>query len=110
MSLAIAVGVLGTLAGLAAGWAGTYLAIASAAGPRERSFMVRGALGCWVAVAVVVTSPIFLPDVWPGVMVVAALVMPWGVRQWNERQEAIREEERGQRLRTSTSSGETKRL
>jgi hypothetical protein len=98
MNLAIAVGIIGSLTGLAAGLAGTYLAIASSVGPREKSFMVRGAFVCWAAVALVVASRFLFPAPVPILPLLGTLLLFPALRWWSERQVEIRELERAERV------------
>jgi hypothetical protein len=102
MNLTFTVGIIGSLIGLVAGLAGTYLAIVSSVGPREKSFMVRAALVCWAAVAAVLAARFFVPGplpvpVWP----LLGIICLWpALRWWSDRQVEIREAEQAQRLRS----------
>lgn len=99
MNLTFVVGIMGTLAGLIAGWAGTYLAISSATGPKERAFMVRAAGVCWGLVAVVLGLRFLLPGLWPWVPLAGLIVIPVALRKWGDRQATIRAEERTTAIR-----------
>ncbi len=81
---------LGVLGGLV----GTYFSIRNTNGPRERSFVVRSAILCWLAIGV------FLAALWFTRMPYAALLwlpymalLPVAARAWNRRQNQIRGEE-----------------
>jgi hypothetical protein len=98
MNLAITVGIIGSLTGLAAGLAGTYLAVASSVGPREKTFMVRGALVCWVGVGLLVAARFLLPGPVPIMPLLGTLLLFPALRWWSERQVEIREAEREERV------------
>lgn len=110
MNLAFMVGVLGSLTGAAAGLAGTYLAIVSAAGPKEKAFMVRCAVVCWGAVVLVVAARFFLPVFWPVVTVGGVLVLRPALWWWSDRQVEIRHAERVRQLRGAVVDQESSLL
>ena len=86
--------VCGCAAGFIGGLAGTYLAVQSAHGPRERSFMRRGAVFCWLGVAAYLSAMAAFPTMRPAVVAVTALALPVGLRMWSRRQREVRAWER----------------
>lgn len=101
MNFVLIVATIGSLAGLLAGLGGTYLAIVSADGPRERAFMVRGALICWGAVVLVLAARLFLPIEWPVVSILGAIALRPAITWWSERQVEIRHAERARRVQAT---------
>jgi hypothetical protein len=82
--------------GILGGLVGTYFSIRNTNGPRERGFVVRAAVLCWVAIAAFLAALWFTPkpyDLLLWLPYMAAL--PFAVRAWNRRQERIRGEESG---------------
>jgi hypothetical protein len=88
---------LGGLGGLV----GTYFSIRNTNGPRERAFVVRSAVLCWLALTGFVTAVILIPkpyDLLLWLPYMAAL--PYAARAWNRRQRQIRREESGASARS----------
>jgi len=110
MNLGLILGLTGSLIGIAAGLAGTYLAIASTDGPRERVFMVRGATVCWLAVGAVLSARFFLPLAWPMVTVAGLAALRPALRWWSDRQAEIRVDERAEQRRTPVADRESSLL
>lgn len=110
MNLTLTVGIIGSLAGVAAGLAGTYLAIVSADGPKERAFMVRGALVCWAAVVLVLASRLFLPLEWPVISLLGAIALRPAITWWSDRQVEIRHAERARRVRAAAGGRDSRSL
>jgi hypothetical protein len=84
----------GSVIGIIGGVIGAYFSIKNTLGPRERAFMIRGAIIC----AILVTA--FLVALWliPGwyrhlLWIPYAVVLPMGIRYMNRRQAQIRREE-----------------
>lgn len=98
MNLLLLIGLVGCFLGAAGGLAGTYLAITSADGPRERAFMVRAAWLCWAAVGAYLAALFFVPGEWPLIWLACAIALPIGLRQWSRRQREIRLTEQRQVL------------
>ena len=99
-------GVVGGLLGLAGGIIGTYFSIKNTKGPRERAFMVKSAVVCWVAILVFLTLLLALPNPYRWFMWIPyGILLPLGIIYGNRRQQAIRQQEggaggfRGQALR-----------
>jgi Ca2+/Na+ antiporter len=99
-------GIVGSLLGLAGGIIGTYFSIKNTKGPRERAFMVKSAVVCWVAILVFLTLLLALPNPYRWFMWIPyGILLPLGIIYGNRRQQAIRQQEggaggfRGQALR-----------
>lgn len=86
--------ILGSLIGILGGAFGTYCSIKNTKGPRERAFMVRASVVCWVGVTIFALGMWLVPVPYEygliGIYVVALLL---AVRHWNRRQAVIRAEE-----------------
>jgi len=55
-------GIAGGVIGLAGGVVGTYFSIKNCSGPRERSFMIKSALVCWLAMSIFLGLLLVLPN------------------------------------------------
>ena len=87
-------GILGSLLGVLGGGIGTYFSIKKTKGPRERVFVIRASLLCWIGVSLYFLGIWFLPITytsWLGLIFVFVLLS--AMRHWNRRQAAIRAEE-----------------
>ncbi len=87
-------GIAGGVIGLIGGIIGTYFSIKNTNGPRERAFMVKASVVCWIAVilflglmfAVPVPYRLFL---W----IPYVFLLPLGIKFGNRAQQRIRREE-----------------
>ena len=87
-------GILGGVIGILGGVIGTYFSIKNTKGPRERAFMVRASILCWVGVCLFVLGMWFVPTPYKhGLIAVYVVALLLAVRHWNKRQAAIRAEE-----------------
>lgn len=87
-------GITGGLFGLAGGVVGTYFSIKNTNGPRERSFMIRSAMVCWIAILIFLGLLIALPGPYRWLLWIPyAILLPLGIVHGNRRQQAIRREE-----------------
>jgi Ca2+/Na+ antiporter len=86
--------IVGILIGLAGGVVGTYFSIKNTKGPRERAFMIRAAVVCWLAILVFLGLIIALPDPYRWLMWIPyAILLPAGIIYGNRKQQSIRREE-----------------
>ncbi len=91
MSAGLVGGILGAVIGTLGGMVGTYFSIKNTNGPRERAFMIKSAVVCWVAVCAFVALVLLLPVPYrylPWVVYVPLLFL--GIRYGNRRQHAIK--------------------
>jgi hypothetical protein len=87
-------GILGGVLGLLGGGIGTYFSIKNTKGPRERAFMIRASILCWVGVCLFVLGMLFVPTPYKyGLIAVYVVALLLAVRHWNRRQAAIQAEE-----------------
>ena len=87
-------GVAGGLIGLAGGIIGTYFSIKNTKGPRERAFVVKSAVVCWVAILVFLALLFALPNPYRWFMWIPyGVLLPIGILYGNRRQQAIRQTE-----------------
>jgi uncharacterized membrane-anchored protein len=83
-------GVVGVLGGII----GTYFSIKNTKGPRERAFVVKSSIVCWVFVLAFILGMSLLPGaykLWLVPFYVGGLL--FGIRWWNKKQAQIRSEE-----------------
>lgn len=91
-------GLLGSVIGVLGGAIGTYYTIRNTRGPRERAFVVKASVLCWVLVISFLVAMLLLPTpqryfLW----IPYGLLLPLGIRAWNRNQARIRKEEAGER-------------
>lgn len=93
-TLAWAGGILGGVLGLLGGAVGTYFSIKNTNGPMEKSFMVKCAVITWIAIAIFLALMIILPSPYRFVLWVPyGIILPFGIRYGNRKQQEIREYE-----------------
>ena len=94
MSPGLVGGIVGALVGVAGGLIGTCFSIRKTNGPRERAFMIRAALGCWIGLGALFAAMFFLPQARLWIWIPFFILLPFGIRYLNRKQAAIRREER----------------
>ncbi len=87
-------GIVGCVGGLAGGIIGTYFSIKNTNGPREKRFMVKSAVGCWVFLTLflVLLFSITSPYKWL-LWIPYGILLPVGIRYINKQQQQIRLQE-----------------
>ena len=87
-------GLIGGIAGVIGGSMGTYCSIKNTKGPRERRFMIKSAVVCWIGVIVFLCLLWLLPKPYNFfVWVPYGILLPWGIVTGNRVQQRIRQEE-----------------
>lgn len=87
-------GIAGSVFGLTGGIVGTYFSIKNTNGPRERVFMIKSALLCWLALSVFLGLLFVLPNPYRWLLWIPyGILLPLGIVYSNRRQQAIRQEE-----------------
>ena len=87
-------GAIGSVLGLIGGIVGTYFSIKNTNSPRERRYMIRWAVGCWVGLGIFLGLMIALPN--PYRMLLWApygIALPLAIRSCNKGVAKIRAEE-----------------
>lgn len=88
--------VVGSSVGVLGGVIGTYFSIKNTHGPRERAFTIKAAVVAWVAVLAFLAALWLTPSPYRHLLGLPyMLLLPWGIRVWNRRQDQIRREESG---------------
>jgi hypothetical protein len=87
-------GIAGSLMGVAGGLIGTYFGIKNTNSARERSFVIRSAVACWVGASLFIASTLLWPKERTWIFVAYGIVLPLAIRYWNKKQTAIRREEK----------------
>ncbi len=87
-------GIIGGIAGIAGGMIGTYWSIKNTNGPRERAFMTKSAVVCWVAIFIFLGLLFALPNSYRWYMWIPyGILLPLGIISLNRKQQRIRQEE-----------------
>lgn len=87
-------GIAGGVIGLAGGVVGTYSSIKNTNGPRERAFVVKSAVVCWIAVLLFLALLLSLPNPYRWFMWIPySILLPLGIIYGNRHQQAIRRQE-----------------
>ncbi len=90
-------GILGGLLGVLGGAIGTYFTIKNTNGPRERAFVIKGSIVCWVFVIGFIAGMLLIPQWYNLLLVVPYMILLiLGIRKWNQIQFRIRQEESSQ--------------
>jgi len=92
--LTIIIVILGCLLGLAGGIIGTYFSIKNTTFPRERSFMIKYAIGIWATLLVFLVLLFVLPRPYNFMMWIPyGVLLPMVILYGNMKQEKIKKEE-----------------
>ena len=86
--------IVGSVFGIAGGLIGTYFSIKNTNGPRERAFMIRSAIVCWIGVGGLLAVMFFVPQARPWIWIPYGILLPVGIPYLNRKQMAIQREER----------------
>ena len=86
--------VLGGLIGLAGGIVGTYFSIKNTNSPRERSFMIKGAIACFIGVCIFLSLLFLLPKSYRGfIWVPYIILLTLGIVYGNKTHQKIKDKE-----------------
>ncbi|MEX0727585.1 MAG: hypothetical protein WD065_15015 [Planctomycetaceae bacterium] len=87
----------GSLIGILGGVFGTYCSIRNTQGPRERAFMIKAAICCWILVTAFLAGLFLIPKPYNLLLwVVYPILLTAGIMWCNKNQDRIRMEEAGQ--------------
>jgi len=87
-------GIVGCIIGLAGGVVGSYFSIKNTKGPRERAFMIKSTIVCWIAIMIFLGLLLALPNPYRNFMWIPySILLPLGIIYGNRRQLAIRQSE-----------------
>jgi uncharacterized membrane protein YfcA len=87
-------GIMGGVIGLAGGAIGTYFSIKNTRGPRERWFMIKSSVVCWIGIVAFLALLFSLPNPYRWfVWIPYGVLLPLGINYGNRLQQAIRNEE-----------------
>lgn len=87
-------GIVGGILGLAGGIIGTLFSIKNTNGPLERSFMIKSAFVCWIAILIFLGLLLGLPNPYRFFMWIPyTILLPLGIIYGNRKQQAIRQQE-----------------
>ena len=86
--------VLGGLLGIIGGVIGTYFSVRNTNGPRERAFVIRASILCWVGVCAFVAGMWLAPAPYKfGLVPIYLVALLAGIRRLNKRQAELRAED-----------------
>jgi len=87
-------GIIGTVLGCAGGAIGTYFSIKNTDGPRERAFMIKASVICWIALLLFGALMFTLPSPYRFYLWIPyPILLIWGIKTSNRAQQRIKEEE-----------------
>jgi hypothetical protein len=87
-------GIAGGVLGVMGGVVGTYFSIKNTNGPKERAFVIRAAVLCWVGVSAFLACLLLLPFYWRSLLWVVYLPCLFWFGRWaNDRQAGARVED-----------------
>jgi hypothetical protein len=87
-------GIAGSILGVLGGLIGTWFSIKNTSGPRERAFMIKASVLCWLFVALFLAGLFIIPR-WYNLLVWIpyVILLPLGILKLNATQQRIRQEE-----------------
>ncbi len=92
MNAGLVGGIAGGIIGLIGGIAGTCISIRNTKSGPERSFMIKAAAVCWIAVIVFLVLMFVLPDPYRYYLWIPySILLPLGIRYGNRVQQRIRQ-------------------
>lgn len=84
-------GIVGSAVGVAGGLVGTYFSIKNTKSPRERVFVIRASIVCWVFVLAFVLGMCLIPGFYKLLLVPVYIIgLVTGIFVWNRKQAQIR--------------------
>ena len=87
-------GVVGGIVGVAGGLLGTYFSIKNTNGPRERAFVIKASIACWIFVLTFVSGMCLIPGLYKLLLIPIYVVgLVAGILLLNKKQARIRLEE-----------------
>ena len=87
-------GIGGAVVGVLGGLAGTYCSIRNTDGPRERAWMIRASLICWLLVTLFLVGMWLIPAPYRFLLWLPyPFLLIWGIRILNQKQAEIRRQE-----------------
>jgi hypothetical protein len=102
-------GLAGGAIGVLGGLFGTYCSIKNTNGPRERAFLIKASLLCWILIGAFIAGILLIPPQYNSLLMVAyAVLLIFGIYKGNQTQLRIRQEEAGccEKPMTIDSQGE----
>ena len=91
-------GIIGSIVGVVGGIVGTYVGVRNTTSPQERRFVIRWAIGAWVAVALLLTGLFLLPHPYNALLWIPySILLFFSVRAMNRGQARLRAKAVGRR-------------
>jgi len=89
--------IVGSALGIAGGALGSYCSIKNTQGPRERRFVIKTTLVCWVLVCAFLAGLFLIPRPYSNLLWIPyGIVLPLGIVAWSREQAQIRRQESAQ--------------
>ena len=87
-------GLIGGIGGAVGGIIGTYCSIKNTNGPRERRFMIKAGIVCWIGIIIFLLLLCLLPKPYNFFLWIPyGILLPLGIVKGNKAQQRIRQEE-----------------
>jgi len=86
-------GIVGSVIGIAGGLYGTYRSIKRTNGPKERAFMIKASVVCWLAITLFLVLLAVVPNPYGFFLFPYGFLLPLGIIYGNRLQQRIRKEE-----------------
>ena len=94
MHLGIIGAVIGGICGFLGGIIGTYFSIKNTDSHRERTFVIKAVVVCWLVIILFLTLLLTIPQPYNWlVWIPYGILLPFGIRFWNSKQTEIRRQE-----------------
>lgn len=93
MNLGLVGGIIGSVVGIAGGAIGTYFSIKNTQGKKERDYMIKASIVCWVAISLFLVLLLFLPKPYNFLMWIPySIFLPFFITTVNKQLAKIRSE------------------
>lgn len=87
-------GLIGGIGGALGGIIGTYFSIKNTNGPRERRFVIKASVVCWIGISIFLLLLLMLPKPYNYlVWIPYGILLPLGIVKGNREQQRLRQEE-----------------
>ena len=86
--------IAGSVVGIWGGVIGTWVSIRNTKSSRERRFVIKAAIACWVAVLLMLVLILTIPNPYKAFAGLPVwILLPFAIKHWNRKQMQIRKED-----------------